>query len=298
MTELHRPRVAGYAFTAAAGLLLVGCSSADETGTDTELGPISQRVIALEEQFDADVLSAHTDALEEQVADCMKAQGFDYTPQRQDTAALEASLDLPDMNTVEFAEQYGYGLTTLDDASATGDQATEPPTAQASTLEYQEALLGSDYPAGKAQMPGGCFGEAMATVFGDDVASMDTTVAADIAGLTSSAEQDDRVVAALDEWSTCMDDRGYDYATPDAAMRSIASRAYDSTGTLVQDDALSTLRTEEIDTAVADLGCRDSSGLTQAKAEVLARLETDYYAAHRDEVDAYLDQLEAVIKAT
>ncbi len=278
-----------------AGLLLGGCSSGDDTGS-SELGPISQRVTTLEEQFDADILSAQTDALEEQVAACMNTQGFEYTPHRQDAAAVAASLDLPDMGTMEFAKQYGYGVTTWDDAAGSSES-TEQPTAAESTPEYQAALLGEDYIAGQgaASMPGGCYGEAMTAVFGDDVVSMDTTVGDDIATLKTKADDDDRVVAALATWSTCMDGHGHDVATPDAAMQSIAVQAYDSTGTLVSGDALSRLRTKEIDMAVDDIGCRDSSGLTEARAAALARLETDYYAAHQDAVDAYLDQLEELV---
>lgn len=290
MTHPNRPRAAAYAITTAAGLLLAGCSSGS-TGADSELGPISQRVTALGEQFDADVMTAQTNAVDELVADCMKAQGFDYTPQRRDPSAQAASLGLPDMNTMEFAEQYGYGITTLDDVTGTTDQST----GQTSTPEYEEALVGRAYRAGEAQMPGGCAGEAMTEVFGD-VTSLDTTVAADIAGLRDKADEDSRVVAALDDWSKCMDDHDYSYTTPEAARTSIISRALDSTGALVQGDTLRTLRTEEIDTAVADIGCRDSTGLTQARAKALARVETDYYATHKDQVDSYLDQIEEVIK--
>jgi hypothetical protein len=159
---------------------------------------------------------------------------------------------------------------------------------------YQEALWGTYDDSGEGDgedwMPGGCYGEAMAQNGTDDPVS--STVIQGFYNLATQADQDGAVVAALDDWVTCMADEGYDYATSEDAQNSFYGRLYTDDGQLVG-DKLKALQDEEIATAVADHEC--GTDLERARATALARLETDYYADHQTEVDAYFAQLEALL---
>lgn len=288
------------ALLCAAALVLAGCgkdggAAKGDAAADVPLGPISQRLADLEKRFDEDTAAAMSTALEEAVAACMKEQGFDYTPQAWDASDVAQAADVPEWGSLEFAKTYGYGITTwqdmpgVEETTETAAPGTE--TSQVMDEAYSEALWGGgtdeDEP-GEAWLPGGCYGEALEAMGTDDL--MSSTVLRDINGFASQADRDDRVVAALDGWTTCMADKGYDYQTSDAAQSSIMQRAYSDDGEPLTGDALEALQTEEIATAVADHEC--GTGLERVRAGVLAELETDYYADHKAEVDAFFVQLE------
>ena len=280
------------ALLAAATLVLAGCSGDDpakDGETDLPLGPISQRMTDLEQRFDHDAVAAMNAALDESIAACMKEQGFDYTPQGHDGDDRARAAGVPDWGSAEFAETYGYGITTQEKLPG----ATTAPDKDPQVMDgaYQQALWGADDDRGDdgAWLPGGCFGEAVAQIGMDDPTA--STVAQDLDDLTAQAEQDEAVVAALDGWATCMADEGYDYQTSDEAQRSFYDRLYADDEPV--GDELKALQDDEIATAVADHAC--GADLERARAAALVRLETDYYADHKTEVDAYLVQLEAFL---
>ncbi|MCL2849344.1 MAG: hypothetical protein FWE61_04790, partial [Micrococcales bacterium] len=110
-----------------------------------------------------------------------------------------------------------------------------------------------------------------------------------IARFSSQVEADDRVLAALDGWATCMAGKGYEHATPDEARESITARTRVD-GKPITGADLQALRAEEIATAVDDHAC--STDLEQTRAAVLAELETAYYEENTTEVDAFFTQFE------
>ncbi|MCL2091549.1 MAG: hypothetical protein FWH11_10210 [Micrococcales bacterium] len=272
----------------AAGLALTGCAG-DDAKTDLPLGPISQHLSDLD--FDDDITVVLIAAQEDLVAACMKEQGFDYTPTSLDTDQVAALLD---WGSEEFTQTYGYGITTTWQdipEMATTETETLDESSQVMYEAYQEALwgtgLGEDEDDGETWLPGGCYGEAFAQL---GMGLLTSTVAQDITDLTRQVDADDTVVAALYEWSVCMADQGYHYETPTEAQSSIQERAFTDDGQTVSGAALTELQEEEIATAVADHKC--STDLERIRAIVLARLETDYYADHKTEVDAFLVQVE------
>jgi len=251
-------------------LVLAGCSDSAETEYDLPVGPISEQV---GDQFHQDVGEAANALLELKVAECMRAQGFDYQiPAPRD--------DVPAWGTLEFAQTYGYGITTWADLPQA--EASQPPSDEA----YQAALWGEadpDETATTPWVPGGCRGQALT-----QTGLLDSTIVQDLDDLARQAVDDERVVTAQASWATCMADAGYDYTTGEQAQASIVDRA-SADGQPLTGAALTALRTEEIATAVADYGC--STDLRRAKATVVAELETYYYTDNASKVDALLTLL-------
>ncbi|MCL2849379.1 MAG: hypothetical protein FWE61_04965, partial [Micrococcales bacterium] len=139
--------------------LLAACGGSQEPKSVVtgELGPISQRLADLTDRFDDDVNAALATMVEEAIAACMKEQGFDYTPRGWNASDVAQLTDMPDPASAEYAELYGYGITTTDDAPRTLTlPGTDDP--QMTDPAYVEALQGKpdDGPVWK---PGGCYGQ-------------------------------------------------------------------------------------------------------------------------------------------
>jgi hypothetical protein len=161
-----------------------------------------------------------------------------------------------------------------------GDDASE------SSTDTEEALTS-----------GGCEAKALKQTLGDGYDSLiNSTLDSDLMELQTQADEDSRVVAATRKWSDCMSRKGFDYNTPQDAQEYIHDRYVQDSEEVRSDAELEALRTTEINTATADAACRDSAGLDRVSAEVKVELETEYYQAHKAEVDAYFTQLEAFLK--
>jgi hypothetical protein len=167
------------------------------------------------------------------VSDCMKRFGFDYTPpQDQQT---QRSADAPTTRidgrfgtqSAEDAEKWGYhpaGGISEEDSGPWGGKG------QKMTAAMQTAERGSDDPKEKFGRGGqvvngetvpdhGCVGEARKKLTGSvDGALADAKLATDLKFDTlTKAQQDARTRAVFAKWSTCMKDKGFDYADPLAA---------------------------------------------------------------------------------
>ncbi|MCL2468146.1 MAG: hypothetical protein FWF02_12350 [Micrococcales bacterium] len=258
----------------ATALVLAGCSSSAETDYDLPVGPISERVA---DQFHGNLGEAVNALLDHTVADCMRTQGFDY--QVPGTRG-----DVPAWDTLEYAQTYGYGITTWADLPQPAT-ATIPPDE-----DYRQALWGDEQPPDEAAtwVPGGCYGQALV-----EMELLGSTIVQDVDDMHIQAQDDTRVVTALAGWATCMADEGYSYATPQDAQAAVVERAAPG-GHALAGASLKALRAEEIATAVADHGC--ATDLRRAKATVIAELESYYYAQHTTEVDALLARLDKLEK--
>ncbi|WP_328331396.1 hypothetical protein OHA70_11305 [Kribbella sp. NBC_00382] len=172
--------------------------------------------------------------IEESTAACMKAAGFDYTvvpPEQQGKGKFDEAFKLPPD---KFAEQYGYGISTIDWGKPDDAEKNDPnakirkalsPSAQKA---YDKALNGqlttvqgggviavapSGGGKGKPQDTG-CRGKAVEEVYGkpDDKAadfSKFDSLFKDIEALRKRIEADQRVVDATAAWSDCLADAGH-----------------------------------------------------------------------------------------
>jgi hypothetical protein len=298
-------------------LALAGCSGSKGPSSE-KLGPITQRLEDIYGSFDNGVMNAQQAQIEEITAACMKEQGFDYTPVDYSSAFEAASDDdQPEWGTLEFAKQYGYGISTYEELSgawAVGDGVSDPNTDYVNAMSpeeqtaYYEALYGSmsmvdDGAATDGEVSAdtydwstaGCAGKAQHDVYGDAVE--ESTITTDLDAMSSQAAKDEKVVQATDAWVSCMSDAGYDYSDPEAPYTDLSdamNALYDESGSL-DESGLESLKKKEIATAVDDFTCQDSSGLTDAKAAAQRDLEEAYYADHKAEVDAWLASLEKAV---
>lgn len=127
-----------------------------EAETETAGGPLDPYLAALSYGEDAE----RVDHEERQgiVAACMAEQGFDYAPVPYAGEDLGEALVPADLGvapgTREFAEQYGYGLSTVSRAATVPEQQTQDPNQEmvaamspAEREAYLEALTGTQDPS-------------------------------------------------------------------------------------------------------------------------------------------------------
>jgi hypothetical protein len=169
--------------------------------------------------------------VEDATAACMKAAGFDYVavpPEQNAKGKFDDAFNLPPD---KFAQQYGYGISTIDWSKAGADD-SNPNTrirnalSAAAKKAYDKALNGPNatgngavvIQGGKDGTSGstdlGCRGKAVREVYGDraDKASAFKkfeNLLRDIQALGKRIEADPRVVDATKAWSDCMADSGH-----------------------------------------------------------------------------------------
>ncbi|MFH8702001.1 hypothetical protein [Streptomyces chartreusis] len=87
------------------------------------------------------------------------------------------------------------------------------------------------------------------------------------------AEQNPRVVTVFSQWSSCMKDKGYDYAKP---MDANDDPNFSDPGTVTG---------AEIATAKADVACRDQFGVEKIWFDAEVNLQQTAIAKHQDELN-------------
>lgn len=254
----NRPMIAMVA--SAAGLVLAGCG--DDGGSTAEEGesPLEEYMSENAIAFDGGGLSMtfgggggepyepteeelqQQREFEEFVASCMAEQGFEYIPNvasaDEYTSPFEEAFALPPD---EFAEEYGYGVSTLrfEDADMPEDpnQEIRESLSPEAREAYEEALLGRmGDPIAEGDEPPpmedqGCYGQANAEVFDVDEAerfgprSEFDGLMQDLFRLGERLRNDPRVVEATELWQECMADAGYpDFERVDEAQQSVFQR--------------------------------------------------------------------------
>ncbi len=240
------------ASTCAAVLLLTGCSGGGEDGDedkgaaafDWTPGPLdeySARIYGYsydEDQKSQEEMQAEADAqnreVEELVASCMQDQGFDYIPNDTNGGTVYAGDDLDvEWGTREFAEQYGYGISTdpwsssempVDDGSEYVDPNAEYTEAMSeSELQaYQEALWGppQEYVEGEEPQEydwttAGCYGSAQHEVYETSGAETDeySALEDEISSFWETVQADPQIAELHAAWGSCMADAGFDGMT-------------------------------------------------------------------------------------
>ncbi|WP_133997769.1 hypothetical protein [Kribbella sp. VKM Ac-2566] len=171
--------------------------------------------------------------VEDAIAACMKAAGFEYVavaPEQNAKGKFAEAFSLPPD---EFAEQYGYGISTIDWSKAGSGDDSNPNTrirnalSPAAQKAYDKALNGptttgngvvATAPKGEAATRGsvdlGCRGQAQEEVYGEgrDKAAQFSrfeNLFKDIEALARRIESDQRVVDAIATWSDCLADAGH-----------------------------------------------------------------------------------------
>jgi hypothetical protein len=199
----------GWVTTALIGVvLLAGCGSDPPEKKTSEVGG------SIEDQlgFTRKGITAAQAKVENRIAACMKAQGFDYTP--ADPIAQQAALTgRPNMSDAEFDQQFGYGISTLHDR---GNPQSDPNERMRASLSgpdktaYEQALTGGKpdqtfflaVDSGDFSQLGGCTKTATDEAFGGT--ELLTTLQRKLDELDESILADQRMVKANEAWTTCM----------------------------------------------------------------------------------------------
>lgn len=244
--------------------------------------------------------------LEEAVAACMKAQGFDYQPVNS-AEMVQAQVGGEDLSPEEYAATYGYGITTYEEAgdesgSTDPNQATYEALSEAEREAWDTALWGDtlDVEAEEAESftPGGCYGEAWDEVYGKIPAELQQALMA----MEEQVSSDPRYVKAEAEWAGCMRRAGHEFASTDEPVDAIGEKAQaqftDLRAAAADDDAADldtaawdALRAEEIAVAKADQACRAEFLSPELEEEIRADVERRFIAEHRAELDAVREQI-------
>jgi hypothetical protein len=278
-----------------AGIALAACGD-DE--------PPPQDVVELEDQLgfsESGVIERQT-RVEGVIQACMKAQGFDYVP--VDPLAQRAALTgKARMTDEEFLEQFGYGISTLfgrGETEADPNDRIRKTLSPADRAAYDRTLWGENpgltfseaIDSDAATELGGCTRQATEEVFGG------ATVLARIQGKFDELEeritQDQRMVRAVEKWSKCMADKGYQYDEPEEIDTDLIRRfkailgaavqpgatAPPTRGTTYDRAALAALQREEVKIANADLAC-EKEHITPVELEVRPQYEETFRKQNR-----------------
>ena len=190
--------------------------------------------------------------VEEVIAGCMADEGFEYTPVDYGTSTFSYTED-EDWDTREWAEQYGYGITT----DPWSEEVVEEPEEEfvdpnedyvnamsASEQEaYYEALYGpqtfeeEEWVEGEEDViaeynweEAGCQGLAQHKVYEEDDPWSDPAFAEFFAAmerLYQDGENDPRMREINDEWAACMADAGITGMTSPMAASETLYEEYD-----------------------------------------------------------------------
>ncbi|QTE28597.1 hypothetical protein [Pengzhenrongella sicca] len=285
------------------------------TYEDSPLTPFQEQIGGSRDQADADAQLARS---EEIVAACMQDEGFEYTP--QDYSGQASLVDdeddgMPASDSLEFAQQYGYGATTSQDMPNPDEvqEYVDPNTDYVASMSESEqaafylALYGpqsmSEEPVDEEELQeydwtrAGCQGKAQHEVYEEsqiwDDPEFKELVDA-MSELYEDAQTDERTIAAYAKWADCMAEEGYDFANPQEAQNSINDLIneipYDEETGTPDEAALAEIRDQEIATATADRTCQDSTGSARTALEAQFALEQEFIDAHQDELNAMVEK--------
>ncbi|TDD62351.1 hypothetical protein E1263_04135 [Kribbella antibiotica] len=169
--------------------------------------------------------------VEESIVGCMKTAGFEYIavpPEQKQKGKFAEAFDLPKD---KFAEQYGYGISTIDWSKANSEDDASNPNkkvrdalSKTAQTAYDDALNGKGAGSGTAIAIGpngsgkpqdvGCRGKAFNEAYGDMSKNQDDfkkydALFKDLEALNKRVNNDQRVVDATKAWSDCLADSGH-----------------------------------------------------------------------------------------
>jgi hypothetical protein len=314
--------------TLAASLALSGCTPAANVAEPdddpaapaqtTAKTPFSPYWDAMYGVYDARDEIEKREKVEELVAACMAAEGFDYTPINQTPADSISSYE-EGWGTENWVAEHGYGAYPTEEETAAIDAqvlAEDPNQEYVAGLSENEqaayytalqspspdresvaAMKDGDAPAYDWESAG-CQGAAQHEVMGDDPTQSERY--APLVAAMNALDQDqltDPAMAPIDaEWSACMDDAGYGgLATRQSAVDAVFAQAteYWDAGATDEptDDLRAGWRAYEIEVAVADFRCAETVGYADKELAVQAARETAFIADNKPELDAMLAEL-------
>lgn len=263
--------------------------------------------------FDQAGITARQSRVEAAIRDCMKAQGFDYVP--VDPYAQRAAITgVSRLSDQDFLKQFGYGISTLwgrGGAQSDPNQRVRAALSPADRSAYERALWGDNpgttfqaaVDSGDFTKLGGCTRRATEAVFGG--AQVLTQLQGRLDQLDERILEDQRMVRAVERWSSCMSAAGYQYEDPDAIDGQLTKRMEAIVGPIpgpfatgpppgerpqpYDHAALAALQRDEVAIARADYACE-----RKHIAPVESVVRPQYEAQFRQRNQALISQVKPV----
>ena len=258
--------------------------------------------------------------VEELVALCMAAEGFEYVPwvSRADSRFSQI---FSGSDTASWVLENGYGFISTIEQLPEVDELEEVSPNEAivqrlapdESNAYFDALQGPAVPTdaeATLATPDGCFGDAFEEVNGreEEVERVVEEFGAELFDVIFSIDQHPEIAAFDDRWSSCMREQGYDFDTQNDARQEVLSQLLPidlevfgeptlsesaiPTGfsDLLTDEhwvALREVKDAEIALATLDFSC--SEGRAEAEQRARAEIEQDFIDQNQDVLFALLE---------
>jgi len=310
-------------------LALGGCSGVPESGvTDPKLYPlesfeyrISGRSIYDRPEDGVQRFISRTTQRENFIAACMKEQGFTYYPD-VDTPTITIHESELDLGSREFAELYGFGISTNAPRDGTTMQFDSPSEVDSNAelknsmspqeLEaWQTALWGTLVEGVWSPETGGCSGTADRLFATPAEFSHVESEIRSFRATTRTMNSSD-FDSVNREWSHCMLNRGFAVPeSPALLVQTITEEFAVLRGLTVRDDGsisgqivtpesgvIDSFSRNELAIAVASWDCRDSVNYSARAGEILRELEQEFVDNHRFELESWEHRVNEVRNQT
>ncbi len=236
---------------------------------------------------------------EQAISECMRKEGFDYTPKASLDDSLAAIFEF-ELDSREFAEKYGLAVTTTDSVQfingALQLSIVDP------NLKYLESLSGSeqnayyvalygqaaasdsmtddedpeDTPSATSEESPGCVAETLnRSVEFPNFERVFEVFVDDLNEINQEMLSDQRLVDLMTKWSGCMADKGHSYAEINDLLDDVTSRQQDLMASLpdpfeeMSESEIDELEPEEMD-ALLEGARPDDEQLTELREYEIA----------------------------
>jgi hypothetical protein len=282
--------------------LLAACGGSSDRAATAQPAAASGGTIEDQLGFTRKGIAAASAKVENAIAACMKADGFDYIP--TDPVAQQAALTgKANMSDEEYEKQFGYGITTL---YGRGTAQTDPNATirsqlgEADRAAYDRALSGGKpeqtfalaVDTGDFTELGGCTKKATDEAFGGT--QLLQTLQRKLDELDDSIVADQRMVRAIEAWRACVKAAtGEEYEDAESIEDGIRQRFESLVGSVVppgqvapdpaQVDmaALRKLQQDEMDLFNKDLTC-ENKHITPVETTVRRQKEARFKSANAE----------------
>lgn len=332
---MKRSALMPFAIGATMLLALAGCAKdgaqSGNSGAEDEYvpGPLDEYMSVLweGEDWSIDKAKEQDRQREDLVAECMAKEGFEYIPNTSRYGYSDGSeeIDGPQWGTLEFAEQYGYGIVDWpgreDMENQTGEDEYFDPN-----QEYIESLSESEQTAFYETLYGkgptdeewelieagemehewswetsGCDGWAMhemddssASALYEDPEFEDMMTA--MQDLWTDMYSDSEYQSLNQEWSSCMADSGF---TGLSDKDNVQNDLYDQLNKIYEDSTspngdwnepdkavMDEFQKQEIAQAVADYKCSEKIDYDKKSMEIQHRMQQEFLDQYKTQLDA------------
>ena len=270
-----------------------GDSSSGPSGTPSVYQTIDEFIGPGSPEVEHEAYVALRNEIEMNVVDCMAGHGLEYVAQAADPGRPVLGSGMTD---AEFKSTYGYGIVTavLDEARWNAehpDEGADPDTLWGDFTDDVETYMilvdqcneQIEVELGRPE-PG--LPELRASI-----EEAWRPLEGELEDLERRIESDDRLVRAWDEWSACLEEKGYSFDSEDDIDSYLMGRLSGESvteGTLVLTDEmernLEPLVEEELAIASADLACR--TDVDRTREEVRCEHEGLFIDEHREDLES------------